>query len=220
MLTDAPAPQKRLADLTLTELNDLLPVGWQATLTDLAKGGAFDAALIQALGVDFGTFYRLKKENVYFRKVISECELWRLTFWHGLQKAMIFGDLNPRASGLLIRILEKLEKNFDAQVDRIFDVQKAAVDKKALLDAATEEELEGYAFSTADLITELTKRGADLTDFTDGVENEPSPPADFIEATDGDGVENEPSDDSDDSDVPKSLNGAMRWRLKRKQMIF
>lgn len=214
MLTDAPLPAKRLADLTLTELNDLLPVGWQATLTELAKGGAFDAALIQALGVDFGTFYRLKSENVHFGKVISECELWRLTFWHGLQKAMIFGDLNPRASGLLIRILEKLEKNFDAQVDRLFDVEKAAVDKKALLDVATEEELEGYALSTADLITELTKRGVDLTD---DVEN---PPADCVEAVENEASPPATNEAADDSDVPKSLNGALQWRLKRKQMIF
>ena len=136
---------KDLGDLTLTDLNDLLPVGWQKTITDLAKNGAFDAALIQALGLDFSMFYRLKKENAVFNVVITECELWRLTFWQGLQKAMIFGDLSPKASGLLIRILEKLEVKFDMAVDRLFDVKKQAMDKQKLLDSATIEELRAYA---------------------------------------------------------------------------
>ena len=226
---------KSLGDLTLTELNDLLPVGWQATLTDLSKKGELDNALIQALGVDFGTFYRLKKENAAFNAVVTECELLRLGFWQGVQRAMIFGDLSPKASGLLIRILERLEKRFDVAVDRVCGTPK---DKREFLESVSDEELEAFLLHsiredlpkipTADLITELTKRGVDLTDATDDSGGEPLG-ADFL---DGDAVdcvdavenvENEPTDATpavdltDESDVPKSAAQAMRWRIERKQ---
>lgn len=216
---------KSLGDLTLTELNDLLPVGWQATLTDLSKKGELDNALIQALGVDFGTFYRLKNENAVFNAVVTECELLRLGFWQGVQRAMIFGDLSPKASGLLIRILERLEKRFDVAVDRVCGTPK---DKKEFLESVSDEELEAFLLHsiredlpkipTADLITELTKRGVDLTDATDDSGVDFDAPA--VENVDC--VENEPTeapavDLTDESDVPKSAASAMRWRIERKQ---
>lgn len=192
---------KALGDLSLTELNDLLPVGWQATLTDLSKKGELDNALIQALGVDFGTFYRLKNENAVFNAVLTECELLRLGFWQGVQRAMIFGDLSPKASGLLIRILEKLERKFDMAVDRIFDVEK--VDKQKLLDSATIEELRAYAdFLKADAY------GLDSLDDSDN------------KASDFDVLSAQILDESDNLEKatePKSAAQALRWRLERKQ---
>ena len=160
-----------------------------------------DNALIQALGVDFGTFYRLKNENAVFNAVLTECELLRLGFWQGVQRAMIFGDLSPKASGLLIRILEKLERKFDMAVDRIFDVEK--VDKQKLLDSATIEELRAYAdFLKADAY------GLDSLDDSDN------------KASDFDVLSAQILDESDNLEKatePKSAAQALRWRLERKQ---
>ena len=203
---------KALGDLSLTELNDLLPVGWQATLTDLSKKGELDNALIQALGVDFGTFYRLKNENAVFNAVLTECELLRLGFWQGVQRAMIFGDLSPKASGLLIRILEKLERKFDMAVDRIFDVEK--VDKQKLLDSATIEELRAYA--------DFLKADAYGLDSLDDSDNQASDfdvlSAQILDESDNLEKATEPeSDNLEKATEPKSAAQALRWRLERKQ---
>ena len=203
---------KALGDLSLTELNDLLPVGWQATLTDLSKKGELDNALIQALGVDFGTFYRLKNENAVFNAVLTECELLRLGFWQGVQRAMIFGDLSPKASGLLIRILEKLERKFDMAVDRIFDVEK--VDKQKLLDSATIEELRAYA--------DFLKADAYGLDSLDDSDNKASDfdvlSAQILDESDNLEKATEPeSDNLEKATEPKSAAQALRWRLERKQ---
>ena len=203
---------KALGDLSLTELNDLLPVGWQATLTDLSKKGELDNALIQALGVDFGTFYRLKNENAVFNAVLTECELLRLGFWQGVQRAMIFGDLSPKASGLLIRILEKLERKFDMAVDRIFDVEK--VDKQKLLGSATIEELRAYA--------DFLKADAYGLDSLDDSDNQASDfdvlSAQILDESDNLEKATEPeSDNLEKATEPKSAAQALRWRLERKQ---
>ena len=202
---------KALGDLSLTELNDLLPVGWQATLTDLSKKGELDNALIQALGVDFGTFYRLKNENAVFNAVLTECELLRLGFWQGVQRAMIFGDLSPKASGLLIRILEKLERKFDMAVDRIFDVEK--VDKQKLLDSATIEELRAYAdFLKADAY------GLDSDDSDNQASDFDVLSAQILDESDNLEKATEPeSDNLEKATEPKSAAQALRWRLERKQ---
>lgn len=153
----------RLSDLTLTELNGVLPAGWRATLLKLAKNGEFEPALIQSLGLDLTTFYRLKRENTEFQNVLNECTLWRLTFWHGIQKAMIFGDIAPKTQQLLIRILSKLEGDFDGDVKRI---EGDGVQKNDYVGLAELRRAE-----TNDLRIELQRRGVDVGDVPLAVEN-------------------------------------------------
>lgn len=143
MPTDDLPLKKNPQDVTLDDLNAVLPQGWRATIVDRAKQGEFEPALILALGLDARTFYQLKRHCAPFNEALNECELWRLVFWQSAQKAMVFGDLPKGAAALLVRILDKAENEFAAMADA------GGIDKK----------LNASDFTAAEIDAELERRG-------------------------------------------------------------
>lgn len=143
MPTDDLPLKKNPQDVTLDDLNAVLPQGWRATIVDRAKQGEFEPALILALGLDARTFYQLKRHCAPFNEALNECELWRLVFWQSAQKAMVFGDLPKGAAALLVRILDKAENEFAAMADA------DGIDKK----------LNPDDFTAAEIDAELERRG-------------------------------------------------------------
>lgn len=143
MPTDDLPLKKNPQDVTLDDLNAVLPQGWRATIVDRAKQGEFEPALILALGLDARTFYQLKRHCAPFNEALNECELWRLVFWQSAQKAMVFGDLPKGAAALLVRILDKAENEFAAMAD------VDGIDKK----------LNANDFTAAEIDAELERRG-------------------------------------------------------------